>query len=139
LISKKTGAMVVGIDTNPSTAVFRVARWRNKDCQVEFARMSGTELGFLPHSFDCVVVSHVIEHFKDPTPLLREAARVLKPDAQMIVVVPKEDFQGQLSQDHQLWFPTIAELVKVIVPSGLTALRMIELDRAFIAQCTIVD
>ena len=51
----------------------------------------------LPHgdeSFDTCVSSHVIEHLADPADLLREAARVLRPQGRLVLLYPWELFRG---------------------------------------------
>jgi ubiquinone/menaquinone biosynthesis C-methylase UbiE len=45
-------------------------------------------LPFRDNSFDLILSIGVIEHFKDPLPLLREMRRVLKPDGLLFLTVP---------------------------------------------------
>ena len=47
------------------------------------------ELPFEAGSFDCVVASSVLEYVEDPTLVLREVARVLRPDGLMAFTVPE--------------------------------------------------
>ncbi|MFM7737318.1 MAG: methyltransferase domain-containing protein [Alphaproteobacteria bacterium] len=53
------------------------------------ARASGYELPFASESFDCVIVSEVLEHLHDDARALREVSRVLKPGGVLAVSVPR--------------------------------------------------
>jgi SAM-dependent methyltransferase len=46
------------------------------------------ELNFPDHSFDVVVMWHVLEHVSDPRPTLAEVSRILKPGGLFLVAVP---------------------------------------------------
>lgn len=47
-----------------------------------------TNLPYATGAFDCILLGDVIEHFDDPSPVLREANRVLSQDGSLIVSVP---------------------------------------------------
>lgn len=53
------------------------------------ARASGYELPFATASFDCVIVSEVLEHLDDDERALREISRVLRPGGMLAVSVPR--------------------------------------------------
>jgi SAM-dependent methyltransferase len=53
-------------------------------------RGSGYTLPFAAHSFDCVIVSEVLEHLHDDDAALRELGRVLRPGGLLAVSVPRE-------------------------------------------------
>ena len=49
------------------------------------------ELGeqrFAPHSFDAVVIWHVLEHLPDPQATLEAVGEILKPGGVLVIAVP---------------------------------------------------
>lgn len=52
------------------------------------------DAGFVDHSFDVVVLNHVIEHVFDPVGLLKECARVVKASGIVVVVTPNLSSRG---------------------------------------------
>jgi len=123
-LAKESGAHVVGIDTNTSKWLYKIAHWRNKDNKTSFMQgqnfktvvdqktrlLSRTGLAFKDGSFDQVIMSHVIEHFDDPTELINEIERVLKDDGTLIVAVPREEFLGQNTKDHKVKYDSVDQL-----------------------------
>ena len=90
ILAESSSARVVGIDISlPSLAV--AAR-----CSEYFARPIGlaagdaTALPFSDASFDIVFSQGVVEHFPDPSAMLLEQVRVLKPDGILIINVPQK-------------------------------------------------
>jgi len=75
---------------------------------VEFARQRGADvrLGLLSEqhyesdTFDCIVMSHAIEHVADPVGILRECYRILKPGGRLVLATPNIDgqFHGKFRQ-----------------------------------------
>jgi SAM-dependent methyltransferase len=53
-------------------------------------RASGYELPFEDASFDCVIISEVLEHLHDDDAAIREFSRVLRPAGALAVSVPRE-------------------------------------------------
>jgi 2-polyprenyl-3-methyl-5-hydroxy-6-metoxy-1,4-benzoquinol methylase len=57
--------------------------------------------GYAAGSFDAVTLNHVIEHVPDPLATVRECARILKPDGQLIMFTPNTASLGhRLFQRH---------------------------------------
>ncbi len=126
------GATVTGIDTNTSDLVFRVARKRNVGRNVGFGRVDALKMPFADSSFDYVVLSHVLEHFAEPEPLLKEIKRVLKKDGKgkLITVVPIEKYLGQNTRDHKLLFRSMADLRDLLQKHGFCLIESIDMKNS---------
>jgi ubiquinone/menaquinone biosynthesis C-methylase UbiE len=57
--------------------------------RAHFVRADALRLPFRDGAFDVVFHQGLLEHFRDPAPLLRENVRVLAPDALLLVDVPQ--------------------------------------------------
>jgi 2-polyprenyl-3-methyl-5-hydroxy-6-metoxy-1,4-benzoquinol methylase len=92
------GWAVEGVDSDPTS----VERARARGFRVLLGSLE--EQGYPSGSFDAVTMSHVIEHVPDPTALLAEAHRILKPGGLLVVVTPNGRSLGhRLFRDD--WFP----------------------------------
>ncbi|MCK9920314.1 class I SAM-dependent methyltransferase [Frankia sp. AgPm24] len=81
---RERGWQVTGVTNDPSE---RAAAGRECD-RIELADLADG-LPFAPDgSYELVVLSHILEHLADPTPLVREARRVLAPDGRILVALP---------------------------------------------------
>ncbi len=91
--------------------------------------------GTLPWgSFDVVVLSHVLEHFPDPRPVLRRIRESLNPNGLLYVVVPDMEsaqfrifgkrWQAISPLVHQQYF-TEASLTRLMEASGLSVLERV--------------
>lgn len=123
-LEKKTGSKIVGIDTNTSKLVHAIARARNNygntlivqgqnfttTVDKDTGSLSRTGMPFQDGSFDQVVMSHVIEHFEDPTEIINEIKRVLKPFGTIIVAVPREKVLGENTKDHKVKYDSVEQL-----------------------------
>ena len=111
LVAEKTGSHVVGIDTNTSKLLYKIARLRNKGKSTSFIHGDqNTGLAFQDGSFDQVIMSHVVEHFDDPAPLVNEIKRVLKENGTIIVSVPRERYLGENTKDHKVLYASLEQL-----------------------------
>ena len=85
------------------------------------------EAGFPDQFFDAITMNHVIEHIYDPTEVLRECRRILKPYGRLVVVTPnaksllharfKQDWAG-LDPPRHLHLFSAASLTDLIRRSG---------------------
>src|SRR3989344_7781819 len=123
-LANETGSKIVGIDTNTSKWVHAIARARNSysgtlivqgqnfttEVDKNTGLLSRTGLPFQDASFDQTIMSHVIEHFENPTELIDEIKRVLKDNGTLIVAVPREEFLGQNTKDHKVLYESLEQL-----------------------------
>ncbi len=72
----------VGVDINPRTVAY--CRAHGLDARL----IEPDQLPFDDKSFDSVLMDNVLEHIADPTALLRELRRVLRPEGRLLIGVP---------------------------------------------------
>ena len=100
----------VGTDINPRLVAHCVERG------LDAVVMTVDRLPFEAGEFDCAVLDNVLEHLTEPGPLLREAARVLKPGGVLLIGVPGE--RGYASDaDHKTFYDESA-LVRTVEARG---------------------
>lgn len=95
-------------------------------------------LPFQDNSFDLILSLGVIEHFRDPTPLLKEMMRVLTPGGLLFVEVPnKRSFgrsEGWMARARKIFgyhdFYTDEELSNIIKQVGFRVMKADSLDFA---------
>ena len=87
----------VGVDINPHNVAF--CKELGHDAHVMLPDL----LHFRDTSFDAVLLDNVLEHIAEPTPLLAEIRRVLRPKGVVVVGVP--GLRGQASDsDHKVFY-----------------------------------
>jgi ubiquinone/menaquinone biosynthesis C-methylase UbiE len=78
------GASVVGIDSSPK--MLEQARQKmTPTCQFVVRYGTAEEITFSDNHFDLVISALTLGHLQDPEPALKEAARVLRNDSQMVI------------------------------------------------------
>lgn len=120
------GFSVTGVDISKSASV------DEKKFKVETADLEEESLPFSDNSFDFVFCKSVIEHMKQPTNLMREALRVLKPGGIAVVMTPswEHTYWGPFYVDHTHVTPfTIPSLNDALMLSGFK-----EIDVSFFYQ-----
>ena len=101
--------------------------------RAHFVRADALRLPFRDGTFDVVFHQGLLEHFRDPLPLLHENVRVLAPGALLLVDVPQR-FHLYTVGKHVLialgkWFAgwetefTIGELERLLRRAGVTPVR----------------
>ncbi len=81
------GAKVTVLDYSPSA--LRVVGTHDREGRLTLTRGDALALPFPDGSFDIVFHQGLLEHFRDPRPLLAENARVLAPGGLLLVDVPQ--------------------------------------------------
>jgi ubiquinone/menaquinone biosynthesis C-methylase UbiE len=127
------GAIAVVLDYSmPSLHTARAVAER-EGVRPLLVRADALRLPFRDGTFDVVFHQGLLEHFRDPQPLLRENVRVLAPDALLLVDVPQRFHLYTLGK-HVLiamgkWFAgwetefTIGELERLMRRSGVRIVR----------------
>ena len=87
-------ACAVDVGCDPWALQLRQAARLDAYCHVDLA--DGQHLPYPDGTFATVFSNSVLEHIPDPTPVLREAARVLRPGGQIIFTVPSDRFRTLL-------------------------------------------
>jgi len=85
LISQKTPAKLFGIDTDKSS--LKLARSKLGD-KATLKQASAYQLPFKARQFDIVIAAEVIEHLNQPSRMLQEIKRALKPSGRLIISTP---------------------------------------------------
>jgi SAM-dependent methyltransferase len=127
------GAIAVILDYSlPSLETARRVAER-EGVRAHFVRADALRLPFRDGTFDVVFHQGLLEHFRDPMPLLRENVRALAPGALLLVDVPQR-FHLYTVGKHVLiamgkWFAgwetefTIGELERLLRRAGVTTVR----------------
>jgi ubiquinone/menaquinone biosynthesis C-methylase UbiE len=85
-------AVLTGFDL--SRKMLERARSRLRSNRVMLAVADLTRLPYADGTFDAVVCGWVLEHLPDPTPGLRELARVMKPGGKLLLLCTEDTFTG---------------------------------------------
>jgi len=88
------GAQVVGLE--PSRVMIARAKEHlsERNARVALAQGVGENLPFKPRSFDKVMCKGALDHFFSPSQTMKEIARVLKPEGEMIISIANFDSLG---------------------------------------------
>lgn len=100
----------IGVDVNPNTVAWC------KSLSLSVVLMDEGRLPFEDDAFDGAVLDNVLEHITDPSQLLTEIKRVVKPDGVLLVGVP--GIKGYASdEDHKIFYNE-QELINRLNESG---------------------
>lgn len=122
-VMKELGWEVAGIEIDPKAAEVAKSRF---DILVHQGNLENAP--FDDRSFDVITMSHVIEHIPDPIRFIINAAKLLKPSGQMVIITPNVQSLGH-KVFSQKWYPldpprhllifTPETLKQCLVKSGL--------------------
>ena len=85
----RQGAKVTVIDYVPSSLTVVAKNAAKAGVRIELVCGDGTRMPFPDDTFDVVFHQGLMEHFRDPRPLLNDNRRVLKPGAHVVIDVPQ--------------------------------------------------
>jgi SAM-dependent methyltransferase len=81
------GAEVYGVDITPTAVWVSKQRFELAGLPAQFDVIDGERLPYADATFDIVCSMGVLHHISDPTPLVNEIYRVLKPGGQLIAML----------------------------------------------------
>jgi SAM-dependent methyltransferase/spore maturation protein CgeB len=116
ILCARRGSTVIGIDIQADRVEYALAERENEPEEVrarlDFRLADGSALDFPDASFDTVIMGEIVEHSEDASPLLAEAARVLRPRGLLVLTTP---FGLSRHHDHYATF-YVDSLVRLLAP-----------------------
>jgi len=85
----RQGAQVTVIDYVPSSLTVVAKNAAKAGVHIELVCGDGTRMPFPDDTFDVVFHQGLMEHFRDPKPLLTDNRRVLRPGGHVVIDVPQ--------------------------------------------------
>lgn len=85
----RAGASAVVLDYSPASLALVQSQARAQGLPVALVRADALAMPFREGAFDVVFHQGLLEHFRDPRPLLAENARVTRPGGRVVVDVPQ--------------------------------------------------
>ena len=106
-VCRNSGVNAIGLD--PGSDLLAVASLRGNAGDV--VRGAGEALPFRDNSFDLITSYNVIEHVQEPSQVLRESFRVLKPKGKIWLSFP--DYSRCFREPHYrlLWIPLLPKTI----------------------------
>lgn len=106
------GALVAGVDlSRPMLLKLRQKRLPGKPCP-DLAQADATLLPFRAHSFDVLVVVHVLHLIPNWTDLILEARRVLRPGGVFVTGYEKADPDSAFWKFRVMWHQRIDQILQ---------------------------
>jgi 2-polyprenyl-3-methyl-5-hydroxy-6-metoxy-1,4-benzoquinol methylase len=93
-LSKYCDAKITAIDISPEAVAYAKSKYPHITFKTHDA--DSQKLPFRDHSFDTVMMLETLEHVLNPVEILQEMKRLVKPDGQVIVLVPAENWYFQI-------------------------------------------
>lgn len=96
----------------------------------------GQSLPFADETFDWILISEVLEHIRQPVPVVREAARVLRPGGRALLTVPCHGAMPPGTVAGHVQDFTDEEFRRVIAEANLQLVdrRTVEIFQFFLVQ-----
>jgi SAM-dependent methyltransferase/spore maturation protein CgeB len=116
ILCARRGLNVIGVDIQADRVEYARAERDNEPedvrARLDFRLADGSALDFPDGSFDTVLMGEIVEHSEDSSPLLAEAARVLRPTGRLVLTTP---FGLSRHHDHYATF-YVDSLVRLLAP-----------------------
>jgi SAM-dependent methyltransferase/spore maturation protein CgeB len=116
ILCARRGLNVVGVDVDADAIEYARTERENEPrdvrARLDFRLADGSALAFPDGSFDTVLMGDIVGHSKDASPLLAEAARVLRPQGLLVLTTP---FGLSRHHDHHATF-YVDSLVRLLAP-----------------------
>lgn len=93
-LSRNLKSQITAVDISPDAIAYARTKYPHIDFQVHDLHQES--LPFADNSFDTVTMLETLEHVLNPVEILQEIKRVVKPDGEVIILVPSENFLFQL-------------------------------------------
>jgi ubiquinone/menaquinone biosynthesis C-methylase UbiE len=90
ILAENSTARITGIDISIPSLQVAALCGKFFPRPIDLAACDAEHLPFDNMTFDVVFSQGVVEHFHDPTSMLKEQARVLKPDGVLVINVPQK-------------------------------------------------
>lgn len=104
----RKGARVTAVDLSPAMVAVARAKAKAAGLAADFRVADGAALPFTPRSFEQVTAVLVLEFARDPSSVLREAARVLTPGGVLVVAaLNRWSIWSLVRRVTGIWRPTI--------------------------------
>jgi len=129
----RAGARAVVLDYSPASLELVRDQARAAGVTVHMVRADATALPFRDGTFEVVFHQGLIEHFRDPMPLMRENARVVRTGGRLVADVPQTvhpyTLLKQILMAFDAWFAgwetqfTPGQLERLVGATGLRVRR----------------
>jgi len=129
----RQGARGIVLDYSPESLQLVKDQAKAQGIRVMFVQADATRMPFRDGSIDVSFHQGLLEHFRDPMPLLKENARITRPGGRVLVDVPQTWHLYTLMKNSLIlvnrWFAgwetqfTVGELERLVRESGLDVVR----------------
>jgi demethylmenaquinone methyltransferase/2-methoxy-6-polyprenyl-1,4-benzoquinol methylase len=116
---------VVGLDMNPVQLSRAVKNLRSKKAILSISRGDAENLPFVDDSFDAVISVGAIEYFPDPERVLRELARVVNSNGNVIVCGPESGWFSKFALNRVFYTPSVKEMGGIFRNAGLIEVKSV--------------
>src|SRR5208283_341244 len=125
VLSRGDVCEVVGLDMNPVQLNKAVKNLHSKKARLSISRGDAENLPFVDESFDAVISVGAVEYFPDPERVLRELARVVNPNGNIIVCGPESAWFSKFALNRIFYTPSVKEMERIFRNAGLVQVKSV--------------